>query len=589
MIKLTVIIPYPEIRERAENILAAQARPGVECEIIHAYGTAVDGLRLDRADIILARGLTQQALKRRYGDAAVLEFKVSAYDIIRALQACVHAHASDRVAIIAADSVLHDVESLKEIVNVDLKFFRIRDEAGILTALAEAERDGFGAVVGGLTACTLARERGWRTSVIRTSDETVQVSILEAMNTAAVIQNERAKAEIFRAILRNSREAILFFNPDGRLAVFNPRAREILNLPPAENLDGLTAAELLGDPEITAIIRERRERRALVKEVNQALVVCGFAPVRLAEQDIGVICTFQRAHEIQAAEHRIRKELNKKGLVAKYRFADIVHASPVLSQVIATAGKYSSVDANILLTGETGTGKELFAQSIHNASRRSRQPFVAVNCAAFPANLLESELFGYVGGAFSGAAKGGKTGLFELAHGGTLFLDEIGEMPLDLQAVLLRALQEGEIRRIGDDRLIPVDVRIIAASNKELRERAAAGRFRLDLLYRLDVLSLAIPPLRERLNDVGRLIEHFLRLFCREYGKIGLRLSSGALETLKSHNWPGNIRELRNICERLTVLGLNDEEITKEQVDRFLPVTSLSNEASRPAAMLPPV
>ncbi len=575
MIKVTVVVPHPDLRPQAEKALAEYAVPGVEYEIIHAYGTRVEIMPVGGADIILARGLTQQALKRKFPDSAVLELTVSAYDLIRAIHECRKSHQTNRVAIIGSDTILHDVETLKELSQADLRIFKVRNEGEIIQALAEAGRDGFDAVVGGLTACKLAEERGWRTCVIRTSDETLQVSIKEAMNTASVMQSERAKAEISRAILQNSKEAILYFDRSGVLAQFNRRVFETLNLPPQEGIAGRKAEDLFIDAGIVELVRGLREAHGIIKSVNHAMLISDFVPVRVEGEAIGIICTFQRINEIQAAETRIRKELHKKGLIAKYGFTNIIHASPGLSQTIATAHKYAGVDANVLLVGETGTGKELFAQSIHNASTRRLEPFVAVNCAAFPENLLESELFGYVEGAFSGAARGGRTGLFELAHGGTMFLDEIGEIPFNLQASLLRALQEGEIRRIGDDRVIPVNVRIIAATNKDLREKVAAGQFRMDLLYRLDVLSLSIPPLRERREDIGHIADYYLQRYCLKYRKPSLRLTPAALATLEKHDWPGNTRELRNVCERLAVLGEDRAEVDGDEVAGILNIAAI--------------
>jgi transcriptional regulator, propionate catabolism operon regulatory protein len=209
----------------------------------------------------------------------------------------------------------------------------------------------------------------------------------------------------------------------------------------------------------------------------------------------------------------------------------------------------------VLVLGETGTGKELFAHSMHEASERRKGPFVAVNCAALPESLLESELFGYTEGAFTGAVKGGKAGLFELAHNGTIFLDEIGEIGMPLQAKLLRVLQEREIRRIGHDRVIPVSVRVIAASNHELKRLADAGAFRRDLLYRLDVLRLNVPALRQRRDDVVPLARHFLQSFGWYFGTAVGTLSAGALAAFESYDWPGNVRELMNVCERLAVLA----------------------------------
>ncbi|HKM08575.1 MAG TPA: sigma 54-interacting transcriptional regulator, partial [Sphaerochaeta sp.] len=208
----------------------------------------------------------------------------------------------------------------------------------------------------------------------------------------------------------------------------------------------------------------------------------------------------------------------------------------------------------ILLVGETGTGKELFAQSIHRASTRLHGPFVAINCAALPESLLESELFGYVGGAFTGASKNGKMGLFELAHGGTLFLDEVSEMSPLLQGRLLRVIEEREIMRIGHDTVIPVDIRIIAATNRDIEEQVAQNKFRKDLFYRLDVLRLNIPPLRKRDKDSLVLMKHFLRQFDERNGKTLHMFDPQVLPIILNHPWDGNIRQLRNLCERISVV-----------------------------------
>ena len=241
-----------------------------------------------------------------------------------------------------------------------------------------------------------------------------------------------------------------------------------------------------------------------------------------------------------------------------------------MNSVISDAVNFSYSESNVLICGETGTGKELFAQSIHNSSRRRNNPFVAINCSALPENLLESELFGYVEGAFTGAAKGGKMGFFEIAHKGTIFLDEIGDISPKLQSRLLRVLQEKEIIRLGNDTVIPVDVRIISATNKNLKEAVEKGEFRQDLLYRLDVLELNLPPLRDRGADIALLLNHYIDF---EHERTGCRLSSlsdRAMNALMQYAWPGNIREMRNFCERLCIL-CPKETADIEDIYRALP------------------
>ena len=225
-----------------------------------------------------------------------------------------------------------------------------------------------------------------------------------------------------------------------------------------------------------------------------------------------------------------------------------------MEQAKKRAALYASTDSTVLIYGRTGTGKELFAQSIHNASSRAKGPFVAVNCGALPESLLESELFGYVQGAFTGARTGGKTGLFEMAQGGTIFLDEISEMALPLQARLLRVCQEREISRIGDDKVIPVDVRVIAAANRDLLTLVRAGTFREDLYYRLAVLILELPTLASRLEDLDELAATLIRHKARELHRSIAPLPSESLEILRSISWPGNVRQLSNVLERAIII-----------------------------------
>ncbi len=248
---------------------------------------------------------------------------------------------------------------------------------------------------------------------------------------------------------------------------------------------------------------------------------------------------------------KVKKFVNRfVGAMATYTFEDLIGQNDLFLSTVMLGKTAANSISNVLLVGESGTGKEIFAQAIHNASNRKNNPFLAINCAALPRNLIESELFGYADGAFTGAKKGGNPGKFELADGGTLFLDEIGEMPLEFQAVLLRVLQENSITRIGGGKLIPIDVRIIAATNKKLEEEIKLGHFREDLFYRLNVLRINIPSLRERPDDIVILAEHFLNKLNQRLNKDVSQISKDALDVLTRYRWPGNARELQNVLER---------------------------------------
>jgi len=247
----------------------------------------------------------------------------------------------------------------------------------------------------------------------------------------------------------------------------------------------------------------------------------------------------------------------QKQISGKYSFSTIIGDSPVIKQAISLAEKVAATGTTVLLLGETGTGKEVFAQSIHQQSSRSSKNFVAVNCSAFSKEILESELFGHKAGAFTGAVKD-KKGLFEEANEGTIFLDEIGEMPMELQAKLLRVLEAGEFIKVGDTKTVKANVRIIAATNRELQKEIEAGHFRSDLFYRLSVFQIVLPALRDRPRDIPSLAKHFTEVFAAKTNKPVPVLQTGYLDALQRYQWPGNIRELKNIIERSVILSENN-------------------------------
>ena len=264
-----------------------------------------------------------------------------------------------------------------------------------------------------------------------------------------------------------------------------------------------------------------------------------------------------------------RKVLQNK--VASNRFQPMVGQSKCISQIMSTIDLVAPTDARVLITGQNGTGKELVAHWIHNKSNRRDHPLIEVNCAAIPSELIESELFGHEKGAFTSAIKQ-RTGKFELANGGTIFLDEIGDMSLSAQAKVLRALQENKIVRVGGDKQVRVDVRVIAATNKDLRKLIEAGRFREDLYHRLAVIIIDVPPLKERMDDIPPLVQHFCSEICKDYGIPEKSFDAKAMKKLQSLPWTGNIRELKNVVERLIILG--GKTISAQDVDRFvLPTT----------------
>ena len=337
-------------------------------------------------------------------------------------------------------------------------------------------------------------------------------------------------------------QGIIYASPGSKVLFFNKIARDFLG--PDLNV-GVHMSKVL--PELSWKRLEPGDQ--LINREREAINI-GIKTI----DELGALVEVQRISTIQQKEHDIRRRMNPKRHLAHATFGDLIGNHPDYAASIETARRYSRVDATVLITAETGTGKELFAQSIHNLSKRRDEPFVAINCAALPESLLESELFGYVGGAFTGARRGGKMGLFEQAHRGTILLDEIAEMPFRLQSSLLRVLQNKEVMRIGDDKLIPVDVRIIAATNKDLRRLVENGEFREDLYYRLNILRLNIPPLRDRIDDMPLLVQHFAVQTCRKCNRQPIAFTKDCMDLMGKHSWPGNIRELYNAVQRAVLL-----------------------------------
>ncbi len=354
--------------------------------------------------------------------------------------------------------------------------------------------------------------------------------------------------EYKNTIIETMAEGILTVDHSGKLTQMNLRARQILELPNGEFLDRPVAEVLGGNHPLVEIMLNGRSRvdEEIYLETSKGTIHCTVTcrPIRTEGKHVGVVAILQEIKNIRQLVHKM------VGAEAKFTFNDLIGKSPAFQNIVENARIAATSMSNVLLLGESGTGKELFAQAMHNASLRRRGPFVAVNCAALPRELVGSELFGYTEGAFTGAKRGGSPGKFELAEGGTLFLDEIGEMPLEMQAFLLRALQEKQITRIGGQKVIPVDVRVIAATNKNLWDEITKGTFRQDLFFRLNVFTINIMPLRERKEDIAVLVNFFVDKLGQRMGKQVKEVDLYAMEKLINYPWPGNVRELENVLER---------------------------------------
>ncbi|USG64187.1 sigma 54-interacting transcriptional regulator [Brevibacillus ruminantium] len=350
-------------------------------------------------------------------------------------------------------------------------------------------------------------------------------------------------------IVNGIEDAVIALDEQEVIRFINQKAVDTLHLP-GPRVQGEKAALCLPD-DFMETVRDCGENEELLVDWAGRTYFFRKMHIVMEGRFLGSLLLFRKAAEIEKMEHDYRLRLYSKGLVAKYSFDDIHGRSLSFQKVVQIAKKMARSNSTILLLGETGTGKELLAQAIHNASPRKREPFVGVNFAAISESLLESELFGYEEGAFTGARKGGHIGWFELAHKGTIFLDEIGDASGAIQNRLLRVLQERQIMRVGGNKVIPVDIRVIAATNQDLQQMIKEGRFRADLYYRLNILPIHLPPLRKRGEDIPWLVEAFVRHYCLDLRRPPFTLSREALKAMQEYHWPGNIRELENVVEYL--------------------------------------
>ncbi|MGI6284371.1 sigma 54-interacting transcriptional regulator [Neomoorella humiferrea] len=368
---------------------------------------------------------------------------------------------------------------------------------------------------------------------------------------AQSLKDNQELNQLLATVLDKVHDGVLTIDAGGRTLLYNRAAEKFFKLS-AKQILGKRLQDLI--PQINAerpLQQGKSEENVPEFYGEQKILVNRILLMNENNQPRGVVVTFSELGTVEKIERRLKNNPITTGYIAKYTFNDIQGQSPALLNCLEKAKYLAVTDLTILITGPTGSGKELLAHAIHNASPRCNKPFVAVNCAALPKDLLESELFGYEEGAFTGARRGGKAGLFEQANGGSIFLDEIGDLPFGLQAKLLRVLEEKEVMRVGAERVIPLDVRVIAATNQDLKRLVEQGVFRGDLYYRLNTFNLKLPSLQERREDIFPLITYFLKRWNLEPYNF---FTPRALEALLAYSWPGNIRELRNVIDYLAAV-----------------------------------
>ncbi len=572
--KICIIAPYSDLAELAcsvghETSVSFDVWEGnLEMGGVRAVQAEKDG-----AQVIISRGGTASIIRRKV-KVPVVEIQVTGYDVLRVMQPLV---GSGKIAgIVGYFNVVKGCRIVCDILGIPSREFilptdyteidwdSIRDrlrriivdeKVDVLIGDTVAFANGVGSL-----GCSALLITSGRESILR--------AVEEAANLLQVREEEQKNAQRFEAVLNFVHDGVLATDEAGLLTVVNPVAEKIFDVQRDEVL-GLPVISVIRDTRIDKVLDSGAPEFDQLQQAPAGHILTNRIPIRVDGEVKGVVATFQEVSQIEAAERKIRQNLYGKGLITRYTFRDILTKDSQMKHLIKLAKGYAKTNATILIQGESGTGKELFAQSIHAYSPRAQGPFVAINCSALPPPLLESELFGYVEGAFTGAKKSGKIGLFELAHNGTIFLDEIGEMDRALQARLLRVLEERQVMRLGSDALIPVNIRVLAATNLDLRRRASQGAFRIDLLYRLNVLNLPMVPLRQRKADIQHLAEHFFLRYKTEYHREVDAIPASIITLLDRYDWPGNVRELKNVMERL-VLSAEHGRIAADTVRLLL-------------------
>jgi propionate catabolism operon transcriptional regulator len=500
-----------------------------------------------RPDVVVSAGSNGSYLKARISVPVVL-VNPTGFDVMHALARA--RREGDSVGLVMHGETPSELK----------RFFRAFGAAVECASYLSAEdaeacvldlRDrGVQAIVGPGLVTELAEKAGMK-SVFLYSRASVQGAFETALEVARATLGETQRRRRLDQILQHLRDGVIALTADGRIEALSGKMAAMLRLAPSQAV-GKRLVDLV--PEVaSAVPKEPGESLETVRGASYIVHRSAWGDAS-ASAASGSIITFQESVALQRMDRSVRTRQRSPQLVARYRIEDLSGTSEAIEQVRQRARRYARSDATVLIRGESGTGKELVAQGIHTESTRREFAFVALNCGAFPETLLESELFGYEEGAFTGARRGGKAGLIESAHRGTLFLDEIGEMPMPLQSRLLRVLQEREVVRLGSTEPLQVDVRVVAATHRGLSERVQAGQFRADLYYRLNILNLALPPLRERSSDIDGLAARLLWQTGRAVSvDVAHAVLEPAMPLLAAYRWPGNVRELQNVIERIAV------------------------------------
>lgn len=554
--EICFIAPTEKLALKAKNIIEKRN------DDIQVYVSALDDAKelcrtlIDKgAKVIISRKGTKAIIENNF-NINVIGINTSLSDYIDILKNAIDLNGA--VGFFSYEDLADGIMPLCDLLNIDAKFYRFTNNEDSERCVIEAVKEGVKLGIGGSVTDKYAKKYNLKHVITENSEEQIISSIDTAKQLLFAVKEELKKQEKlkimlerYESIINYTHDGIIAIDNEGNITLINKEAKKLLKSN-SDRFLGKNIENVIKKSRMINVLNTGKNELDQLMDINGTTVNTNRIPIVVDNVVKGVVATFQDVRVIQNSEMKIRLKMYDKGLVAKYNFNDILGKSKIITYTKTAAKSFAPLESTVLINGETGTGKELFAQSIHNSSKRKDSHFVAINCATLPKNLLASELFGYVEGAFTGAAKGGKPGLFEIAHKGTIFLDEIADIPIDIQGQLLRVLQEKEIRRIGSDSVTPVDIRVIAATNKPLEIEVAEKRFREDLYFRLNILNISIPPLRDRREDIEIIgLSMFRAYFKDEYSKYEKSFKK-IMESINDYNWPGNVRELNNFVERIS-------------------------------------
>jgi transcriptional regulator, propionate catabolism operon regulatory protein len=529
-------------------------------------------MMIKQDDIILCGERGIEVLEKMGISTMIIPIKVSELDFLKAIKRARDLEPNNEVIIISYNHSYRFLPEIQKLINIPVKELIFHNELELENLIKNLKNIGRKVIIGASWACQVAKKHNITGQFFFTESAVLNALDL-ALNILDIREKEMKRIEISRAITEYAYCGILSVDKHGNVILINKLGKEILDIT-KYGVKGNPLDELVNDEKLFSVFLSKQKQIDKLCSLHDKKIVINSIPIYVNNEFQGTVNTFTDINRVQRTEHKIRLNIHKNNMSkANLHFDDIIGMSEIMKNTIEKAKSYAQSQATILLLGETGVGKELFAQSIHNYSPFSKGPFVATNCAALPENLLASELFGYEEGAFTGAKKGGKQGLFELAHNGSIFLDEIGELPPSIQTKLLRALQEKEIMHIGGEVVIPINCRVIAATNRDLKKAIITGSFRKDLYFRISTLLLNIPSLDQRKEDVPLLTEYFIL----KYDPIIYNKFKTSIEDitnlLSQVSWIGNIRELENVIQRFLIISkykFSNNKITKNELSDLL-------------------